>query len=206
MFLFASQFLKDMRHTGSLWPSSRALAKAMTLPLRRRARGTRRVLEVGPGTGPVTRSILECLRSGDELHIVELNREFCEHLDERLLQPFCVEHPDVAVHLHCTAIQTAPLAGRFDLIVCSLPFNNFPPTLVRAIFKQMIRLLAPDGELTYFEYFGVRTIKTPFVGPASRRKLKQISATGRILRRRHAGERRLVLANFPPAFSMRLKG
>ena len=38
--------------TGAILPSSRGLARAMTRPMRQ-AKGPRRILEVGPGTGAV---------------------------------------------------------------------------------------------------------------------------------------------------------
>jgi len=204
MFFFVSQFLKDARHTGSVWPSSRVLAQVMTKSLRAHA-GPRRVLEVGPGTGVFTKSILESLRAGDELHIVEINPHFCARLEEKLLADHRAAHPAIAVTLHCGPVQSVRLADRFDYIVCGLPFNNFPPALVRAIFKRLLDLLSPQGELSYFEYCGVRTVKTPFVSAASRRRLKTIGATSRVLSRRHAGQRELVIGNFPPAFSVRLR-
>jgi phospholipid N-methyltransferase len=204
MFFFVSQFFKDVRHTGSVWPSSRHLAQVMTKSLRAHP-GPKRLLEVGPGTGAFTTSILESLRPGDEFDIVEINPQFCARLEEKLLRPYRAGHQGVAVSLHCGPVQSVRLAGRFDYIVCGLPFNNFPPALVRAIFRRLIDLLAPQGELSYFEYCGVRTVKSPFVSAASRRRLKTIGATGRVLSRRHAGERELVIGNFPPAFSVRLR-
>lgn len=203
MFLFVSQFFKNIRHTGSVWPSSRALARVMTTPLRRNG-GPRRILEVGPGTGSLTRTILGSLRPGDELHIVEINPAFCRSLESKLLRPFRTVHPDIVVELHAAPIESSLLSGTFHCIVCSLPFNNFQPTQVRAIFKRLLGLLAEGGELTYFEYAGARTAKSPFVSPEGRRRLRLIGVTGRVLSRRHHGQRRMVWANFPPAISMRL--
>ena len=48
-------------------------------------------------------------------------------------------------------------------------------------------------------------MKSPLVGKRGRRQLKQIGSITRALRRRHAGDRELVLANFPPAMAMRLR-
>jgi phosphatidylethanolamine/phosphatidyl-N-methylethanolamine N-methyltransferase len=205
MLAFVRQALKDIHHTGSVWPSSPQLAKVMTKNLRA-AQGKRRVLEVGPGTGPFTKHILKALRSGDEFHLVEINEEFCAHLERDLLGPFRTQKTGAAVHLHCAPIEKAPLTGKFDFIVCGLPFNNFPPTLVRSILNQLMTLLREGGELVYFEYAGVRAMKAPFVNPHGRERLRRIDALGKSLRRKHAGRREFVLGNLPPAFAVRLTG
>ncbi len=204
MLSFVRQALRDMRNTGGVLPSSPRLAQVMTRSLRH-AKGPRRLLEVGPGTGPFTKAVLRSLRPGDEFHIVELNDAFCRDLERRLIRPFRHTHKEIHVELHCAAIEDAPLEGTFDYIVCGLPFNNFPPALVRRIFRQMLRLLSPGGELVYFEYAGVRAMKGPLVGSDGRRSLRAISTFERSLSRRHAGDRELVLANLPPALAVRLR-
>jgi phospholipid N-methyltransferase len=202
---FLTEALRDFRHTGSVWPSSPVLAKAMTSSIAR-IEGPRRVLEVGPGTGPFTKAILRKLRAGDQFDMVEINESFCRKLEKSLLSPYRGRHPQVAVRLHCAPIEEAALEGPYDVIVCGLPFNNFPPKLMRQIFRRMFALLKDDGELVYFEYAGVRVMKGPVKDSAGRARLKRIDAYGKSLRRKHDGKKELVLANFPPAIAYRLKG
>jgi phospholipid N-methyltransferase len=204
MLSFVRQALKDIHHTGSVWPSSPQLAKVMTRALRL-PRGPKRLLEVGPGTGPFTKQILGALRSGDEFHVVEINEAFCRHLERELLAPYRSRRSGAAVRLHCCAIEDAPLEGRFDHIICGLPFNNFPPPLVRSILSRLLALLSADGELVYFEYAGVRALKAPFVNPHGRERLRRIDALGKSLRRKHSGRREFVLGNLPPAFAVHLR-
>ena len=168
--------------------------------------GKRRVLEVGPGTGPFTKAILRKLRAGDQFDLVEINESFCRKLEKALLSPYRARHPQVAVRLHCAPIEDAALEGPYDVIVCGLPFNNFPPKLMRQIFRRMFALLKDDGELVYFEYAGVRVMKGPVMDTAGRARLKRIDAYGKSLRRKHGGTKELVLANFPPAIAYRLRG
>jgi phosphatidylethanolamine/phosphatidyl-N-methylethanolamine N-methyltransferase len=202
---FITQAIRNYHHTGAVAPSSPALAKAMTASIRAH-RGPKRLLEVGPGTGPFTREMLKALRDGDELHVVEINAEFAERLQKTLFDPFQRRHPQRFVHLYCQPIETAEVKGPFDYIVCGLPFNNFPPTLVRQIFRRMLALLVEEGELSYFEYAAVRVMKGSFVNSAGRRKLSQIDAVGKVLRKKHRGTRQLVLGNFPPAVAVKLRG
>ena len=204
MLEFLTQSVKNFRHTGSIWPSSPLLARAMTKSLEDIS-GVRRVLEVGPGTGPLTNGVLRRLRAGDQFDIVEINEVFCKLLEKEMLKKYRARHPHVSVRLHNAPIEDAALATGYDLIVCGLPFNNFPPKLVRSIFRQLLALLSDTGELVYFEYAGVRVMKAPIAGTAGRAHLKRIDAIGKSLRRNHAGSTELILGNFPPALTIRLK-
>jgi phosphatidylethanolamine/phosphatidyl-N-methylethanolamine N-methyltransferase len=203
MLVLVRQFLKDHQHTGAIMPSSSFLARTMTRSVRG-GKHPKRILEVGPGTGPFTKPLLRALRAGDELHIVEINPSLCQRLESRVLKPFRLEHPSTRVDLHCGPIESVDIEAGFDHIICGLPFNNFPPPLVRSIFRRLMDLLATGGELTYFEYAGVRAFKGPLVGVEGRRKLRRIGATSKILSRKHRGTRELVLGNLPPAFAVRL--
>ncbi len=203
MFRFVREAFRDIRNTGSVWPSSPALARAMTKGLKK-IDGHRRVLEIGAGTGPFTERILRHLRAGDRFDIVEMNAAFCSSLERRLLAPFRSRRSGIPVVLHESSIERAQLDGPYDLIVCGLPFNNFPPSLVRSIFRTMLSLLREGGELAYFEYAGVRTLKAPLVGSGGRKRLKGIATVGKSLRRQHQGVQEFVLTNIPPALATRL--
>ena len=53
---FFREFRRHVRNTGALVPSSRFLARALVSELHQ-PRGPGRILEVGPGTGSVTREM-----------------------------------------------------------------------------------------------------------------------------------------------------
>ena len=100
MLEFLTEAIRNFRHTGSVGPSSPILAKAMTSTIAR-IEGQRRILEVGPGTGPFTKSILSKLRAGDHFELVEINQNFCRKLEKDMLAGYRTRHPNVAVRLHC---------------------------------------------------------------------------------------------------------
>ena len=71
---FFRQFRQRFETTGAIAPSSRFLARSMTSYLAARDPAIPlRVLEIGPGTGPVTNSIVQHLRPQDVFDMVELN-------------------------------------------------------------------------------------------------------------------------------------
>lgn len=184
-------------------PSSPALASAMTRAIRTH-QGPKRVLEVGPGTGPFTVAVLPTLRAGDVFDIVELNQAFCAHLEEKHLQPFRASHPSIPVRLHESAIEDSALDGGYDFIVCGLPFNNFPLPLTESIFKQMLDLLRTGGVLTFFEYLGARELKRPFVGRTHRLAIDGLASFHRQTALSHRARREIIMANIPPACAVHI--
>ena len=81
---FFRQFRQRFETTGAIAPSSRFLARSMTSFLAARDLSKPvRVLEIGPGTGPVTESIVKLLQPGDVFDLVELNEEFVSILKAR---------------------------------------------------------------------------------------------------------------------------
>ena len=85
--IFWREFRRAFHTTGAVLPSGRALAEALAHFVRDGdvRRGPRQILEVGPGTGAVTRHILQAMRPDDQLALVERNREFVTRLREHLI-------------------------------------------------------------------------------------------------------------------------
>ena len=210
MIQFLSVAFRNMKTVGTVCPSSPMLSRALAEVVDA-APAPRRILEVGPGTGPVTREILRKLAPGDELDIVELSPEFCEDLERRVLGPWRANGGGpgagrARVTLHNAAIQDVSLEeASYDCVVCGLPFNNFEFDLVRSIMERMLELLKPGGELTYFGYVGAKTARRAMSDGAGRDNIAAIERLERDLQLAHAGTRRMVLANIPPAFVRRLR-
>jgi phosphatidylethanolamine/phosphatidyl-N-methylethanolamine N-methyltransferase len=202
---FISQAVRHYRSTGSVAPSSRFLGRTMvkSMPMTK----NQRILEVGSGTGSVTKHILANLQDGDSFHIVELNTEFCLHLEQNLLEPFRKNNSGngIEVVLHNTPIEEAELEGKFDTIICSLPFNNFPIELVQHLFDVMFGLLLSDGELVYFEYFGMRWLKRVFGFPSMRKETKLRTTDIQARFEKQQGCQCAVWRNIPSCRVVRLK-
>jgi len=196
MLTFLRQFFRDARNTGSIMPSSPALARAMVHSLATGA--PQRWLEVGPGTGPFTRALLAAKRPGDRLVIVELSKDFCVRLDADILQPWKRANPKQAaeVILINAPIEQASLEPGFDHVVCGLPFNNFPPELVERIMVQLRALIRPAGSLRYFAYVGARTIRD---GRGALRGDAPLAAIEDRVLASCSRTSEVVMANIPPA-------
>lgn len=195
---FYGQFRQRYFTTGSILPSSRALARALVSEFRKRG-GPARVLEVGPGTGPVTAEILRQLRPGDRFDIVEINEHFIQVLNRRFENEPLFRDRRYQVNLMHAPLQEVPGAGCYDYMISGVPLNNFPMALVRDIFRSYQRLLRPGGVLSYFEYLWIRPVKKTLVGPGEKQRLHVLS---RFLERKiTAAQFRedWVFFNIPPA-------
>jgi phospholipid N-methyltransferase len=197
---FLSQFRRQYHTTGSIWPSSRALARALTRPLRRAAT-PRHILEVGPGTGAVTAEIVRCLRPGDRLDIVEINASFVAVIEKRFADEPLFRRCRAQSRILHAPLQEVPGEGLYDFMISGLPLNNFALDLVEDIFRSYRRLLKPQGVLSYFEYLAIRDLKMPLVGAEERTRLELL---GGFLQEQidhwQMGED-VVLWNMPPAIA-----
>lgn len=201
---FFSEFRRHVRTTGSLLPSSRFLARALASELGK-PRGPCRILEVGPGTGSVTREILRRMLPGDRLDAVEINSRFIALLKRRFSQDLAFRCRRDQVELIHAGVEDLLGEATYDFIVSGLPLNNFSVAQVRQIFKAYSRLLKPGGTLTYYEYVFIRQLKTPFVNRRERRRLYRV---GRVVNRyigAYQVRRQKVLMNMPPAIVRHLR-
>lgn len=201
---FWGQLRGRYRSIGAVAPSSRFLAKALTGPLRGR-RGPVRVLEVGPGTGAVTRYIVGLLKPEDRLDMVELNERFAAILRQRFRDdpPFriCAEQSCV----HQCPLEEYRSEQPYDYIISGLPLTSFPPETVRTVFEVCFGLMARGGVLSYFEYMLLRGLRRRVSGGHGRMVAEQ---RDRIIEEYLSGyrfRRDPVLINLPPAWVHHLR-
>lgn len=121
--MFLIEAARDLRTTGAIAPSGKALARALTEPVRVRPSQPLSVLEVGAGTGAVTRALIPQLPRGSRLDIVEANARFATQL-----RHFVTAHPNLAsrpaqVNVHQTYVEDLDTDERYDVIVSGLPLT-----------------------------------------------------------------------------------
>ncbi len=141
---FAREFLRSPVETASLVPSAPATCDLLAAPVP--ATGDPVVVELGPGTGPVT-DVVQRRLGGRGTHIaVELNGRLAEGLAQR--------HPGVDVVCDDARAVPALLAGRglrADVVISGLPWAAYEvegPSLP----EQLAGAMAPDGVLTQIGY------------------------------------------------------
>lgn len=201
---FYRQFRTQYFTTGSILPSSRFLGRALARHVRASS-PPRTILEIGPGTGAVTRVLVQTLAPGDQLDIVEINGDFVEVLQRRFAEdPVFIRVKDQCRIMH-RPLQEVPGEAVYDFLISGLPLNNFPLTLVEDIFASYRRLLKPGGVLSYFEYAGIRNMKTKVVGAAEKKRLADLDAYLKVHLRNHQIAADFVMLNMPPAMARHLR-
>jgi phospholipid N-methyltransferase len=195
---FFREFRHHFRTTGAVLPSSRFLAGALVSQLRP-PRPAGRILEVGPGTGSVTRAVARRMVPGDRLDAVEINPRFVRLLRRQLAEEDLFRPWRDQVEVIHAGVEDLVGESVYDYIVSGLPLNNFPVAKVREIFATYSRLLKPGGTLTYYEYVLVRQLKTPFVDRRERRRLFRVGRVVAGYIRDYQIRREQILINVPPA-------
>jgi phosphatidylethanolamine/phosphatidyl-N-methylethanolamine N-methyltransferase len=197
--LFFREFLRNFHTTGAILPSGRHLAAALTRFVGEPST-PRRILEVGPGTGAVTRRILAAIGPADRIDLVELNDAFVDQLRGRFQSdPAFQTAASRARVLHCR-VEDLPPGEPYDLIISGLPLNNFALADVERILAALTSLLAPGGTLSFFEYIAVRTARALFSGRSERARLRGIGQALQTLLDGRELRRDAVWLNVPPAW------
>jgi phosphatidylethanolamine/phosphatidyl-N-methylethanolamine N-methyltransferase len=198
--LFLREFWTNYHTTGAILPSGRWLAAALSRYVGK-GNGPQRILEVGPGTGPITRRIARAMRPVDCLDLVELNGSFVRKLREDLTSdPVLRTIADRTRVLHCP-VEELPREPSYEVVISGLPLNNFSPGLVGQILETMTGLLRPGGTLSFFQYIFIRRIKSALVGRAERDRLDGVGQVMDSLLAAHEFRRDWVWANVPPAWA-----
>jgi len=146
--LFFTESLRSFSVTASLFPSSRFLASALLRPIDFAA--TRVIVELGVGTGAVTREILRRLGPDAILVGVDLNPAFVNHVQRKIRDSRFIPVLGRAERLG-SLLQRQGI-GRADAIVSSLGLTAMRPSQRTAILKQVAALLTRDGVLTQYQY------------------------------------------------------
>jgi phosphatidylethanolamine/phosphatidyl-N-methylethanolamine N-methyltransferase len=203
--LFLREFFQNYHTTGAILPSGGPLAKALARYVAEPAPAPRRILEVGPGTGAVTRHIISAMQPLDRLDLVELNQSFVRRLEQRfqgdpLFQPVA-ERTRI---LHCP-VEEMPQDSAYGLIVSGLPLNNFSAALVERILRVLLNFLEPGGTFSFFEYIALRRAKKLFSGAAERQRLSGVQRAMHEALKKHEIRREAVWRNVPPAWVHHLR-
>jgi phosphatidylethanolamine/phosphatidyl-N-methylethanolamine N-methyltransferase len=145
-----ARFLKNLvaapRLTGAVAPSGRALARAMAAAAGSPPDGL--IVELGPGTGPVTRALIEAGVARERLVLVEYDAGFCRLLRQRFASAAIVEGD--AYDLPRTL---APFRDRrIAAIVSSLPLLNQPPPERVKLIGDAFALMGRRGVFVQFTY------------------------------------------------------
>ena len=143
---FLMSLMSTPHLTGAVAPSGRALARAMAAAAGPPAQGL--VVELGPGTGPVTSALLDRGLDRRRLVMVEYNPDFCRVLEDRYAGAQVI-HGD-AYDLPRTLAERA--GEPVSAFVSSLPLLTRPEREREKLIRDAFALMGPDGVFVQFTY------------------------------------------------------
>ena len=151
MWQFIKQFVKKPLQTGAVLPSSPVLAKAMAKRINFKEASL--IIELGPGTGAITRELLRNMKPNAKLIVLEINKKFCKELRE-------IKDGRLEV-LQANAKDLARVVKQADVVVSGLPLVSFAEkdhnavlAGIKKVAKQYVQFhYSPLGERQLKEHF-----------------------------------------------------
>lgn len=143
---FIRSWIEKPLSTGAVMPSSRALARAMARYVDPKAAGP--VIELGPGTGPVTQALVKQGIDPARLILVEFNPDFCRLLRSRYPQATVVQGDAYRLRRLLETYVDEPAAA----IVSGLPLVTKPLRTRLRLISDAMTLLATGAPFVQFTY------------------------------------------------------
>jgi phosphatidylethanolamine/phosphatidyl-N-methylethanolamine N-methyltransferase len=143
---FIRSWMEKPIRTGAVMPSGRALARTMAGYVDPESNGP--IIELGPGTGPVTQALVKRGVDPARLVLVEFNPDFCRLLRARYPEATVVQGD--AYRLRRTLENTIrdPAAA----IVSGLPLMTKAPRTRLRLIADAVALLQPSAPFIQFTY------------------------------------------------------
>lgn len=182
---FLQAFLKNPMKVGAVAPSSPELASQTLIGIKPDENNI--VLELGVGTGAITKYLQQIIPNRDSYLGIELDSEMVKNLGKNYadLNIVCGNAAE-SYRIH----QDSGL-GKVRYLVCCLPFVSLPKEVSESVLLEIEKFMDAGCELRIFQY-----AHGYYLPPAI--KLREF------LRNRYGKSKRspLVLKNVPPAFTL----
>ena len=143
---FIRTWLDNPILTGAVSPSGRFLARMMARAVD--PAGTRPIVELGPGTGPITEALLRRGVAPRRLVLLEYDGAFCRLLRRRFPGVQVVQADAYRLRDGLCGVLDEPAAA----IVSSLPLLNKPEPQRLALLDEAFALMEPGGAFVQFTY------------------------------------------------------
>jgi phosphatidylethanolamine/phosphatidyl-N-methylethanolamine N-methyltransferase len=155
---FIRSWIEKPLSTGAVMPSSKVLARTMARYVDPTSTGP--VIELGPGTGPVTQALVQHGVDPKRLVLVEFNPDFCRLLRTRYPAATVVQGDAYRLRRLLETYVKAPAAA----IVSGLPLVTKPVRTRLRLISDAMALLAPGAPFVQFTYAMVTPIPKALTG------------------------------------------
>jgi phosphatidylethanolamine/phosphatidyl-N-methylethanolamine N-methyltransferase len=158
---FIRSWLEKPLSTGAVAPSSKLLARTMAAYVDPKDAGP--VVELGPGTGPVTEALVAQGVDPARLVLVEFNPTFCRLLRSRYPAATVVQGDAYSLQRVLGSLLRQPAAA----VVSGLPLFTKPLKTRLRLMHEAFSLMAPQAPFVQFTYAIVSPIPKALRGVSS---------------------------------------
>ena len=202
--IFLTEGFKNIREVGTVCSTSRFAAKAMAPEIGLHDE-PKVIVELGVGTGSVTKEILKHLRPKDLYIGIEANDKFLEVCRDGL----CAGNPrtekaeqssydgdkNLSVNFeHGLAQNIQEILKKYgvkevDEIICTIPFRILPKRDTKEILQNVKKLLKNGGYFTFIRYL---------LAPENKEISKELSDFSVV-------DKKIIMRNIPPAEVIKMR-
>ena len=143
---FIRSWIERPLSIGAVKPSSKVLARTMARYVDPHSDGP--VVELGPGTGPVTAALVEAGIAPARLVLLEFNPTFCRILRARYPQATLVEGDAYSLRSVLESLLVQPAAA----FVSGLPLVTKPIAMRERLLRDAFDLMRPGAPFVQFTY------------------------------------------------------
>src|SRR3989344_3178487 len=188
--IFIKEGFKNIRGVGTICSTSRFVAKAMA-PGIKADDEPKVIVELGIGTGSITKEILKHLRPEDCYIGIEANDKFLEVCRDGL----CAGNKNLSLNFeHGLAQNIREILKKYgvkeaDEIICTIPFRILPKRDTKEILQNVKKLLKKGGYFTFIRYL---------LAPENKEISKELSDFSVV-------DKKIIMRNIQPAEVIKMR-
>lgn len=198
---FAREYLNHRKEIGFPAPCSVFLAQELISKIPFGRPEGIKILEIGAGTGIVTKQIISKLGVNDRLDVIELEKP----LYDILVRKF--ENDQRVKIYYCSVLDFSIMSDveKYDAAVSTIPYNLLPEKIIKNIWSHTFDLLKKDAPVSFVHLIGGPTLKRLSTFGEANKAFKQHQLFIKKLFKLCGIEKKNVFRSWPPITVTHLK-
>jgi phosphatidylethanolamine/phosphatidyl-N-methylethanolamine N-methyltransferase len=162
--LFLRRWLANPLKVGAVLPSSPALARLVARQVGRKP--DQAIVELGAGTGSVTKELLKAGVPAERLFVIEIDADLCKFLRKQVPQAQII-HGDA---MRLPELIPAKWHGKVGTVISGIPMVTLPLAFQQRLIDAAFAVMPPGGRMLQYTYSLVSPLPTEKLGLKGRRR------------------------------------
>jgi phosphatidylethanolamine/phosphatidyl-N-methylethanolamine N-methyltransferase len=148
--LFLKHVFKNQKRTGAISASSPFLAKKMVK--KANLKNAKTIIELGPGTGEITKFIIENKKQDSDLWTFDINQEFVEYLKKEFPS---AKHVLADIHNLKSEMKKNNIESP-DVVISGIPFSYYKKDDCQNMLQLISDIMHKNSRFILFTYSIIR--------------------------------------------------